>query len=251
MAYSGAYAKTPNSQTMTWQPGKEPDQIRYFELDFDTKGNGVSLTLLQSGWDSVAGWADVPAKLAPVVSSGKFKNSGKPYLDKTPGPGGRKPLGISLAAPMPLPTGNSPYPEAGKCLYVIQLASGAGSSGTDWRFSRSFAPFSLGDREYSASGAQPVQLKELFSHASLITPDGKGLVHPDPQEVGAETYPQTRWACFLFDFATAKAEIGSSFALRYNTHVEIRDNESGEFIPLMIDPDIGIPGGGYPPGGGG
>ena len=251
MAYSGAYAKTPNTQTMTWQPNKEPDQIRYFELDFDAKGKGISLTLLQSGWDSVAGWKDLPAKLAPVVASGKFQNSGKPFLDKTPGPGGRQPLGISLAAPLPLPTGNSPYSEAGKCLYVIKLASGTGSSGTDWQFSRSFAPFSLGDREYAAAGGKPTQLEDMFSHAALISADGKSLIHPDAEEVASGTYPQTGWACFLFDFEFAKSAIGSRFSLRYNTHIEIRDSESGEFIPLMIDPDIGEPGGGYPGIGGG
>lgn len=246
MAYSGFYASKANSQSMTWQPAKEPDQIRYFELDFNTGGKGVSMALLASGWDNACGWSDAEARLAAAVKSGTFQNSGKPFLDKTPGPGGRKPLGISLAAPLPLPSGKSPYGEAGKCLYVIKLASGAGSSGTDWQFSRSYAPFSLGDSEYTAKDGKPVQLQDMFSHASLIDQVSGQLIRPQAEEVAEDSYPQTRWACFLFDFDYAKAHVEAGFSLRYNTHVEILDTESQEYIPLMIDPQVGEPGGSYP-----
>lgn len=252
MSYSGFYSEKANKQTMTWRPaGKAPEQVRFFELEFVTTGKGVSLQFVDSGVIDVADWSGAEQAIAKAVSSGDFPNAGPPYYDPNTGKGRKKALGISPAAPAAQPNGSS-YGAAGKCLYVIKLADKNKKGAPTRQFSRSYAPFSLGDQQYPGAGpGASADLENVLSHASLISEVDGSLYQPRPAELGSGDAPyiSTRWACFLFDYDYAKAHFGTEFAVRYNTHIEILDTLSDEFIPLMIDPDIPYPGGTFPGGG--
>lgn len=101
----------------------------------------------------------------------------------------------------------------------------------DWQFSRQGPLFTVGD----PSG-------EAGTHPRLVNPRAVGT---DGVEIGPRTDGA---ACQLAYCIGFRGPDGTEE--RFNLHVDINEEDSvdeqGRYIPIVIDPDVGHPGGGYP-----
>lgn len=206
-----------------------PTQIRFFELELQSNGKRIELAIDRAGWTDCKDQSEIAQALAKAVKSKKFENEGKPTYDSK-GPGGQERLGISLMSPIACGGAN----EANVCMYVIRLGQ-RGNNDPRWRFATEHGPFSTAD------DAPSVDLGKFWSNAAYIDGSNGSVIYPG----GAA--PDTQWACFVFDHGAASGHFGGEYLLRYNTHVELLDNKTNLYIPVVIDPDVGWPGGGGPP----
>lgn len=208
---------------------KVPTQIRFFELELKSNGNRIEFAIDSAGWVDCADQAAVDQALADAVKTGKFPKEGTPTYESS-GPGGQKRLGISLMSPVACGGAG----EANVCMYVVRLGQ-RGNNDPKWRFATGSAPF------VTADDAPSVDLGNFWSDAAYIDGSNGGLVYP------GGSAPDTQWACFVFDHGAASSHFGGEYLLRYNTHVELLDNKTNLYVPVVIDPDVGWPGGGGPP----
>ena len=119
-----------------------------------------------------------------------------------------------------------------KSYIIIKL-----SDSHHWRFSSTYYPFTISDK-------QPVA-NQLFANPTLVSVKGGNidLYPPKPGDPPKIPMPDSRWAYFLFDGATASALTGDKYAFTFNIHVELLDPVTGTALGLIIDPDVGHPGG--------
>jgi hypothetical protein len=112
----------------------------------------------------------------------------------------------------------------------------------NWRFSREVAPFSL----YAKA---PVDLRDYYFNPVAVQENG------DPVPVDADGDPldsqpcTSRLAYFQALGESAHEAQGQDNADRFNLHVEIvdpQDPTGKRCIPIIIDPDVGHPGGHEP-----
>lgn len=233
---------------MTPPSGKVPDQVRFFELSKNVMGKKAPFSLTNCGWVAVADWDEVRKKLKDVKLNG-FPNGNSPKFDSKQPKGFRERTSLSIRAPeLSIPsTPSEPRTSehSNYCIFVIKLLQPTGAACAKWRFSSIHAPFSYGEIDETT--------KEVLSDSKLIyfqNADDPKLFKPQSKELlPGRTYPEATWACFLFDGKTARERDQTGreeYVYRYNIHVEIEGDEHGNFIPIIIDPDIGHPGGNYP-----
>ncbi|WP_339692782.1 hypothetical protein [uncultured Parasphingorhabdus sp.] len=239
---------SPNPESIRHISGKKPDQVRFFEIGFDTSGSGISLAVKRTGWCSVNDWAEADSELTKAMQKASGGNNKNPFPNPSGGtyhpegsPNGRWPrTGLSFRGPVQ--GGNGSLELSNQCLFVIRLASGQGLAKTDWRFSTRYAPFS-GDGNIK-------DLKDIFSDAAFIRFDQNHAIREQPDEferpLGIDPYASTDWACFLFDVEEARQKSNNDYVFRYNIHIEIKDRKKGNYISIIIDPDIGHPEGNSP-----
>lgn len=101
----------------------------------------------------------------------------------------------------------------------------------NWQFSREVSPFSL---FYSVP-------REYYANPTSIDPSGDEIALPqiDPSL-------KSMFAYFEADGGNAYVRQGYRNSDRFNIHVDINEDETADpprFIPIVIDPDIGHPGG--------
>lgn len=245
-----------------------PDQIRFFEIDINGDANRINFEVSNSGYstEEINSWSDVECELKKAVKTNKkFPNQKAPkWVDK---PRSKKPplTGMSLLVPDVFANSGSQIPKSGRCLFVFRLANKKklepGGKKHQYRFSRLFSPITIGDNSIKC-GAKTVDPTKFFSMSSQIADPNSStapsrrvltewLNKTEPRELTIGQYDETEWACILFDFEALRGEIDQEplpeFAIRFNLHIEVRDKKKGEnFIPIIVDPDIGHPGGNAP-----
>jgi hypothetical protein len=239
------------SAAINHSSGKQPDQVRFLEIGFDTRGAGISLGMRRMGWSAVNGWdgADAVIKASMAIGAASSRNpfpnpsNGNHHVDDF-NRHRRDRSCLSLRVPAHGGSGN--LEKSNMCLFVIRLASGGANGNTNWRYARNFSPFT-GDTAIA-------NVQDIFSDAALLDyQDGQlKRIVPSAEEIlpGSASdpiayYPATQWACYLFDCTAARAQ-GTDYLYRYNIHVEIMDRARQNFISLIIDPDVGFPGGSGP-----
>ncbi|MEO9599368.1 hypothetical protein [Parasphingorhabdus sp.] len=230
--------------------GLAPDMIRYFELDFDIV-DGISLKYTDSAIEIVSDWPEAYQKIAESMRVDNFPPHGTshrsrvlPHWDsaKPNGYRDRSPLALRMPTNKEPPSPTEPKIEISeRCLYVIKLASGREHSGIKWRYSTIFSPITVGEKGSI--------MDKLFSDTQLLyLKDGRlapQIPLNDELPIGAKPYESTNWACFMFNCAEARNFYkDGKFVARFNIHVEINDkNDLARYIPIIIDPDVGHPGG--------
>jgi hypothetical protein len=102
---------------------------------------------------------------------------------------------------------------------------------TNWQFAREVEPFSL----FKEKGDNPTDLRKYYMNP--ISFDGSGT----PIKPGSEPYKKSMVAFFIARGQCRPPSEGD----RFNIHVDINE-EDDKYIPVMIDPDVGHPGGSTP-----
>ncbi|RDC58953.1 hypothetical protein HME9302_00129 [Alteripontixanthobacter maritimus] len=225
-----------------------PNQIRFFQLDFLMRKKGASLKITRSKVVELGAspsQTDVDTALANALhDTGPKRQIGFPRMDrKVKFKSGKDRLGIGLAAPHELPAPDS-CPAADVCLYVIALAQHPrikvnGVKKDQWQFTAA-RPFSLGHAEI----ADPATGQPTGHPADKFIAWHKPW-NDDRQETGGGNGPvNPRWAGFVMYDKMLRDETGlAEYLIRYNSHIELLDNEGGRYIPIIVDPDVGHPGG--------
>jgi hypothetical protein len=105
------------------------------------------------------------------------------------------------------------------------------SEKTNWQFSREFEPFSLFEGEEN----NQTDLQEYYMNPQSVDGSGNSI------EPGKEPYKKSMVAFFIARGHCRPPSEGD----RFNIHVDINE-EDAKYIPIMIDPDVGHPGGSTP-----
>lgn len=253
----------PNIDVMKEDKSKLPLQLRVFDVEFRARAGQIELeygaafqvNISPTDWDEFEQCLekylfgdDAPSNPAPVKRD-------KP-LEKSPK---RPRIDLSVAAPRQATSsdGKTFDTDATKVFYVFRLKSGRGPNGKNWRFSTTFAPFSI-----SSIDGHGQSLQEIFFNPCLIR---KAASPPNIEVEIADTfehspgdrYNETRIAGFYFGYNLIDEEENDpeDFVFRFNMHVEIptinrghnNSNKFHRWIPIIVDPDVGHPGGSYPP----
>lgn len=230
------------------------DQIRYFEISFDPSKKSFGIRYTNSSFLEVSSgtWQGHLGKLPMMIES---ERSVPPVPANITNQPQHPRTDLSLNAPLEITVNGKPQcPKATRCLYVFYLAQSHMKDHLDWRFSTKQPPFSIAvesEQEPEDAGVP------CFRYASGLKYDSAQT----PPKVTALSDPitATKLASFVFD---NKCFTGTPYnqdkVFRFNIHVEIGSEEHdlgqgdkyfSEWIPIVIDPDVGHPGGGYPPTG--
>ncbi len=224
-----------------------PDQVRFFDLGLKIDGSSLEFKYGRAGIENVDGeddarkWENLDKKIRNAITSGRFPNQGDAGWRRMTSTAGRPRFGISLEVPEKHEVTDQngtveKFPEAKKCFFVVKLDC----SDLNWSFSGSFHPF--------ATALQPGDRHKVLSNACHLEDSDPVRIYRKPKEQLAGTYGQPKWAGFLFDFAALKAQnIVSPYRVRFNIYAEAHDDQSGNRLPFIVDPDVGHPGGSYPP----
>ena len=223
-------------------PNSSHYTLQFFELDFEALENQNSTHRFKPIWSNWHGEfktktkADVDALLLEACE-GKIFSSTSPTPPKfyTRNNGLRETtLSVRSVDPKIEDTSLS--------IIVVKL-----SDNQHWQFNRTAAPFYNGEKSPTNGRA------ELFFQPTLFRKGQDGTLEteiPDQQErPRSDEYMETRWAYFICDHKTAfndSQRPDNHFAHRFNINVEFPDDAETnpkQPIPVIIDPDIGHPGG--------
>ena len=108
-----------------------------------------------------------------------------------------------------------------------------------WQFTAS-RPFSLGESQI----IDPATGKATEHNANEYVAWHKPW-NDDRQETGGGNGSvNPRWAGFvMYDKKLRDQTKMTDYLIRYNSHIELLDDEDGRYIPIIVDPDVGHPGG--------
>lgn len=235
-----------NLKVMPKDENLAPDQIRFLALRLDPQGNDIGFEFRDGGIVQVGGWSDADRFIKEAMQD-RWKHHGKPGFDPIHSTPSRPRFGISIATPSKhsykTKSGHVvDFPEPAKCLFVLRLDEWKGSRGPNWHFNTGFGPFSC---DSTSTG--------IYSNACYLDGNLPSVrIYPDGKSNPQDTWPRSRWAAFLLDVAKLKEAardegVADNYALPFNIHVDIEDKKTRHFLPIIIDPDVGHPGGTLPP----
>lgn len=229
-----------------------PTQINYFEIDL-MQGNNLDVRVRRSARQDVSGWTGAGSNPVSVEQAltDALSRGFPPPVENNPMPnphtGHRKNPITQLALLPPISNGSV---SAFKCLYVFKIEQNGNSGNV--RFSTRHAPFSLVDTSIEV-GQNLILTKRVISLASLIAEGSEGERRQGSTELLVKSfkgdngqYPESLWACIMLDWEPiidASHEDIPTFAVKFNIHVEVKDRKTDNYVPIIIDPDIGHPGG--------
>lgn len=249
-----------------------PDQIRFLRVNFDTSDTKFECGIVEGGHSAVSSWQSASNVIRDCIQNDSFPTQGHTLVEEN-GYNRSQPLNkMSILAPVRHEKDGAELIESKRCLYVIQVPDCPGESNVDWRFSTTVPPISFVDSKLKVKSNNGNNENTLISELYLselshcLNPDSspayseqrrRNQVFFRPLNTSLGTigsYEATKWACFMMDFERLKRDVGLAgqddpsldFALRYNLHIEIKDSVRGHYIPIIIDPDIGHPGGNAP-----
>lgn len=221
-----------------------PQQVRVFDLVLGFTGAGIDLYYDASGVFDVPNrtqdWAEFDTWLIAYLQS----NNPAPYRTRFDDPASRphKPRNeLSLFAPHENMRGHG----IERVFYLIRLRNKQGNGGDDpdrFRYSTISDPFSYSIVDVPHNGADKVFTNPRFIYPGTVVP-AEHYERPP-----SNRYSVTTEAGFMFDCS----EISDPhlFEKRFNINVEVASRHKQysqdrfrPFIPIIIDPDIGHPGG--------
>ncbi len=258
---------TPINRVMRRDTTKVPDQLRVFDLEIRGKSGKIEIEYTRAFQFKIEAksWDDFEASLQHYLfGAGKPPKLKSVRRDKPVNSGLKRPkIDLSLAAPCAtIENGETFDTDASRVFYVIRLKQKKVRKDRKWRYSTTFAPFSVSATETGKSGTK-INPGDYFFNPCLIRkgkgPEGIEVEIAEEEERSTEDrYNITRIAgfCFAYDLVKHDDDVDAeNFVLRFNIHVEIpskirRHSDPAKFhewIPIIIDPDVGHPGGSYPP----
>ena len=222
-----------------------PQQLRIFNLIFKMTGAGLDLHYdggnVVDVPDETNSWASFDAWLVNYLQT---TNDPTPYQTRYHDPAtspGRPRTELSLLAPFQ----NLDGEDINRVFYLIRVRSKRGDGGNvpdKIRFSTIADPFSYSTIDVPNNIDDKVFVNPRLIYPNLVLPTENLERPPDNR------YATTNQAGFMFDRTALQSE--SQFGLRFNINLEVasRQRQYGEnrfrsFIPIIIDPDIGHPGG--------
>ena len=251
-----AKEQTPSYSTYSAEIGilqhsdNVPDQLRMFDIELKATGAGIVVRYTHAAiLDASTNWPDWASFLSDlpglvVQLDGLRKKCSWRHPNGRP----KRPR-VELSVNAPREERNSGgdliWKKAKKCFYIFRL-NPKGNANTAFQYSTSFHPFSYGEKSYN--------LEDVFVNPTLIYPSRAICT---AMSGSRPPHSPASMAGFLFDYEAVTMSDPDDFVYRFNMHVEIESKPNGtrpsdpnhyfNFIPIIIDPDVGHPGGTLPP----
>ena len=248
----------PVLEPMQASEGQAVDQIKVFDVRLKSRGNQFGFRYSNAQAFPIQSLNPTFPSCIDDVRRALMNGSSKApkflSIDRKPS---RPRVNLSLSTPVAVQSdkGKAGVPESSQCIYLFRLHQRR----LDWRFSTSFAPFSLAGTQRQVDLAATVFKNGFYFVGDPSSSDSYIEI---PEIAGGPThlnpYQPTAVAGFTFDHEKFKeifsADGGNGDGvIPFNFHVEARGNRQRlptepndwftEYVPIIIDPDIGHPGG--------